>query len=244
VAPLRKTAIGPDQSWEKTARSVTGRWQHLDVAETERLLEQARAFDRGWFWEGLDGLRLTSPMRAAITAQACLLTVNLGTSVFKDVTAVLVARRGSAKRTRHQVEGRVVIESEAHVTGEALLHGPLRLAWNQIEADLATDSEQSVVLHEFAHKVDMADGVPDGIPPLTGRRSIAEFDRIAQVVLDQIRSGEPSEPLRDYAAINRSELFAVATEGFFLRPVELRSRFEDLYGALAGFYRQDPASPA
>jgi MtfA peptidase len=228
VAPLRKTAIGPDQSWEKTARSVTGRWQHLDVAETERLLEQARAFDRGWFWEGLDGLRLTSPMRAAITAQACLLTVNLGTSVFKDVTAVLVARRGSAKRTRHQVEGRVVIESEAHV----------------IEADLATDSEQSVVLHEFAHKVDMADGVPDGIPPLTGRRSIAEFDRIAQVVLDQIRSGEPSEPLRDYAAINRSELFAVATEGFFLRPVELRSRFEDLYGALAGFYRQDPASPA
>jgi Mlc titration factor MtfA (ptsG expression regulator) len=241
---LKKTAIGPDQSWEKTARSVTGRWQHLDVAETERLLEQARAFDRGWFWEGLDGLRLTSPMRAAITAQACLLTVNLGTSVFKDVTAVLVARRGSAKRTRHQIEGRVVIESEAHVTGEALLHGPLRLAWNQIEADLATDSEQSVVLHEFAHKVDMADGVADGIPPLTGRRSIAEFDRIAQVVLDQIRSGEPSEPLRDYAAINRSELFAVATEGFFLRPVELRSRFEDLYGALAGFYRQDPASPA
>jgi Mlc titration factor MtfA (ptsG expression regulator) len=240
---LRKAAIGPDQSWEKAARSVAVRWQHLGDAEAERLLEQARAFDRGWFWEGLDGLRLTSPMRAAITAQACLLTVNLGTSVFKDVTAVLVARRGSAKRTRHQVGGRVVIESDAHVTGEALLHGPLRLAWNQIEADLATDSGQSVVLHEFAHKVDMADGVADGIPPLTGRRPIAVFDGIAQSVLDEIRSGESSDPLRDYAATNRSELFAVATEAFFLRPVELRSRFEDLYGALSGFYRQDPASP-
>jgi Mlc titration factor MtfA (ptsG expression regulator) len=100
-----------------------------------------------------------------------------------------------------------------------------------------------VVLHEFAHKVDMADGVADGIPPLTGRRPIAEFDRLAQSVLDQIRSGEPSEPLRDYAATNRSELFAVATEAFFLRPAELRGRFEDLYGSLAGFYRQDPASP-
>jgi Mlc titration factor MtfA (ptsG expression regulator) len=220
-----------------------GRWRHLDDDEIERLLEQARTFDRGWFWEGLDGLRLTSPMRAAITAQACLLTVNLGTSVLKDVTSVLVARRGSSKRTRHQVAGRVVTESEAHVTGEALLHGPLRLAWNQIEADLAGESGESVVLHEFAHKVDMADGAADGIPPLVGRRPIAEFDRIAQTVLDEIRAGEPSDPLRDYAAVNRSELFAVATEAFFLRPVELRQRFEDLYTALAGFYRQDPASP-
>lgn len=241
---MKRAAVEPDQSWEKAARSVVERWQHLDDDETGRLLEQARTFDRGWFWEGLDGLRLTSPMRATIGAQACLLTVNLGTSVLKDVTSVLVARRGSAKRTRHHVGGPVVTESEAHVTGEALLHGPLRLAWNQIEADLATDSGQSVVIHEFAHKVDMADGAADGIPPLAGRRPVAKFDRIAQTALDEIRAGEPSDPLRDYAAINRSELFAVATEGFFLRPIELRSRFEDLYAALAGFYRQDPACPA
>jgi hypothetical protein len=240
---LRKAPGEPDRGWEEAARSVVSRWRHLDDDQTERLLDQARTFDREWFWEGLDGLHLTSRMRAAVTAQACLLTVNTGTSVLKDVTSVLVARRGSAKRTRHHVGGSLVTESEAHVTGEALLHGPLRLSWEQIETDLVSDSGQSVVLHEFAHKVDMADGVADGIPPLVGRNQLAEFDGIAQSVLDAIRSGEPSDPLRDYATLNRSELFAVATESFFLRPADLRSRFEDLYRALALFYRQDPAPP-
>jgi Mlc titration factor MtfA (ptsG expression regulator) len=122
------------------------------------------------------------------------------------------------------------------------LHGPLRLSWDQVEADAQADSGTSVVLHEFAHKVDMADGMTDGNPPMIGRRRSMEWDRISQEVLEDLRSGEPSAPLRDYAATNRSELFAVGTEAFFLRPLELRSRFDSLYQLMQSFYGQDPAS--
>lgn len=44
-----------------------------------------------------------------------------------------------------------------------------------------------------------------------------------------------------YAATNAVEFFAVAVETFFERPVELRARHPELYGALAAYFRQDPA---
>jgi Mlc titration factor MtfA (ptsG expression regulator) len=34
----------------------------------------------------------------------------------------------------------------------------------------------------------------------------------------------------------------VATEVFFVQPVELRAEKPDLYEVLSGFYRQDPAA--
>ena len=47
--------------------------------------------------------------------------------------------------------------------------------------------------------------------------------------------------LRDYAATNPGEFFAVVTEVFFTRPRELRARIPDLYAVFANYYAQDPA---
>ena len=48
--------------------------------------------------------------------------------------------------------------------------------------------------------------------------------------------------LRGYAATNEAEFFAVATEAFFERPVQLREKHAALYGLLEETYGQDPAS--
>jgi Mlc titration factor MtfA (ptsG expression regulator) len=45
-----------------------------------------------------------------------------------------------------------------------------------------------------------------------------------------------------YGATNPAEFFAVVTEAFFERPVQLRARHPALYDELQRFYRQDPAS--
>ena len=47
--------------------------------------------------------------------------------------------------------------------------------------------------------------------------------------------------LDDYGGENPAEFFAVATEAFFERPVELRAKHTALYEELRAFYRQDPA---
>ena len=47
--------------------------------------------------------------------------------------------------------------------------------------------------------------------------------------------------LDDYGATNKAEFFAVATETFFEKPVQLEREHPALYAQLQKFYRQDPA---
>jgi Mlc titration factor MtfA (ptsG expression regulator) len=47
--------------------------------------------------------------------------------------------------------------------------------------------------------------------------------------------------LDHYGATNEAEFFAVASECFFERPVQLRTRHAELYEELARYYGQDPA---
>jgi Mlc titration factor MtfA (ptsG expression regulator) len=56
-----------------------------------------------------------------------------------------------------------------------------------------------------------------------------------------LRAGD-GWPLRDYGATDPGEFFAVATEVFFDRPLELEWAKPDLHRVLRDFYRQDPAA--
>ena len=47
-----------------------------------------------------------------------------------------------------------------------------------------------------------------------------------------------------YGATSPAEFFAVATETFFEKPRQLRSKYPELYLQLQQFYRQDPARPS
>jgi Mlc titration factor MtfA (ptsG expression regulator) len=95
------------------------------------------------------------------------------------------------------------------------------------------------VLHEFAHKLDMATGRIDGTPPLATR---AERDRWARVCSEaytrhraMVDAGWPT--LMDaYGATDEAEFFAVATETYFTRPLDLASEHRALYALLADFY--------
>jgi len=131
----RRRIPGPDPVWETAAASAASRFRHLDTSSTARLLDHARELDRTRGWEGLGGLVLTSEMRAEIAVGAALLTVGIGLGALRDVTSILVGPSSTIRRTRHLVGGTLVTESDACVLGEALLHGPLRLAWDRVVAD-------------------------------------------------------------------------------------------------------------
>lgn len=229
-----------DPEWIAHATSAVRRWDHLRPDEVERLLEQARTLDRTRRWESLDGISLTPRMRAGIAVRACLLTVNAGPDLLSDVTAILVAPAAHLRSVRQAAGGSVVRQVDACLLGEAMLHGPVRIAWDRAEEEEALDSSTSVIIHEFAHKVDMADGMANGTPPIRPRERAIRFDQALDQALEGLRNGEPAPPLRPYAAINRAEMFAVATEAFFLRPAEMEDRFRTLYRALEDFYRQNP----
>ena len=119
------------------------------------------------------------------------------------------------------------------------------LAWDRIEADLARpESGRNVVLHEFAHRIDMENGDADGVPPLLRRVAPATWQSIMREEFAGLgrasRAGRPTL-LDEYGATNPAEFFAVSTECFFTRPQALEERHPSLYAALRAWYGQDPA---
>ena len=132
------------------------------------------------------------------------------------------------------------------LSGEAVEGGPMMLSWRDVEEAGDTSAwGYNVVIHEFAHVLDMGDGVADGIPPLPDaaeRRRwqavlLREYERFCKAV--QRRRGTVLDP---YGAEAPEEFFAVASEAFFVTPHDLRAEMPALYGLLAGYYRQDPAA--
>jgi hypothetical protein len=102
-----------------------------------------------------------------------------------------------------------------------------------------------VVLHEFAHQLDSEDGYANGAPPLPHRSMYAAWARILSHDFAKLREdteeGRPTV-LDQYGATNPAEFFAVATECFFQKPVQLQKRHPELYEELKAYFQQDPAS--
>jgi Mlc titration factor MtfA (ptsG expression regulator) len=235
----RHQNLEPSALWREAWSSTAAMWSHLSEPESDRLWQQAWQLTRRCRWEGLDGLEVTTSLQGVITAEGCLLSVNLGSEVFRDVTSILIAPTSQNRMTRHRTVGPVVSESRARVLGESLLHGPVRLAWDRIVADRSRPS--SVIIHEFAHKLDMADGYVDGDPPLSPGATRA-FEEAVTTSMTSLSHASDFDPLSEYALTNRAEFFSCATESFFLRSRSLHERFPPLYAILSELYQQDPLS--
>ena len=102
----------------------------------------------------------------------------------------------------------------------------------------------NVVYHEFAHKLDMLDGVIDGTPPLERQEELDRWVEVCTAEYEALRNGTDDGFLDGYASVDPAEFFAVATEAFFDLPVQLEAAKPDLYAVLRDFYRQDPARVA
>jgi len=111
----------------------------------------------------------------------------------------------------------------------------------------AADDGINVVLHEFAHKLDMTNGAVDGLPTLhqgMARRDwIAAFEPAFDDFCRRVDGGEETA-LDPYGAEHPAEFFAVMSEAFFETPGLLRDEYPSVYHQLQLFYRQDPATAA
>jgi len=192
-------------------------------------------------FSGARGIEVTDRMRVAIAAQACLPVLELGLDWYSGWTGVVLYPGDFRVRRSELDEDGVLHEWDDELAGEAMPGGPVVLSWDAAAHDPAIN----VVIHEFAHKLDMLSGEPNGVPPLhpdMDRKTwLASLNTAYQGFCDAVERGRDTW-LDPYAAEHRSEFFAVFTEGFFTDPAEARRRYPDLYEQLVLFYRQDPAA--
>ena len=217
---------------------------HLDAELAARHLALTHQLVEDKQWEAAAGFELTAEMVVTIAANAAILILGLDPWVYRMVKGVIVHPSSTVSHGLRSGPGAGTVSDESMaVVGVATPNsGPMTLSWDAVLSDSRHPaSGQNVVIHEFAHKIDMSDGYTDGVPPVRG----AEMERWAAVVADEYehtRAHHSDRVLRRYAWTNRVEFFAVAAEAFFCQPTQLQAGKPELYGALADFFGQDPAA--
>jgi len=241
---LRRRAI-PDPLWQLTL----ARYPFLarrDPADQARLRELATLFLAEKEFTGAQGLAITDEIAVAVAAQACLPALRLGLAPYASFVGIVLHPDEVVARREVMDDDGVVHRYDETLSGEAMEGGPIMLSWKDVEA--AGESAgwgYNVVIHEFAHVLDMGDGIPDGMPPLPDRAARAAWRRVIDTEYAAFcdRVDAACDTLLDpYGAESVDEFFAVASEVFFVAPQEMRVEHPELYALLAGYYRQDPAA--
>ncbi|VFR47115.1 Inner membrane protein [plant metagenome] len=214
---------------------------------------------------GARGLVPTDFMRLSIAVQACLPILNLAPTLYDGWNEIIVYPGGFLVPRSQQDDAGVVHEYVEEAAGEAWEGGPIVLSWEAPDA-LAEPGQHAfnVVIHEFAHKLDLHAGDADGVPALYAHADISprhwrtvlarSYDAFV-TALEEIEAAIPPDvdpegpeadswygqlPLDPYAATDEAEFFAVSSESFFVDPWPLAETLPDWYGLLAAYYRQDP----
>jgi Mlc titration factor MtfA (ptsG expression regulator) len=217
----------------------------LSADEEHRLKALAIVFLAEKQLTPVQGLVLSDDDRVEIALQACLPVLELGLDWYDGWVGIVVHPADfKAQRARTDEDG-VRHEWDDELAGESWPGGPVVLSWEALDdAGTVARGGANVVLHEFAHKLDMMSGEADGVPPQPSRaareRWIEVFDAEYDRFCKNVDAGRETF-LDPYAAEHEAEFFAVASEAFFEAPNALRRRHPRLYELFKGFYRQDPA---
>lgn len=240
---ILKRAAFDESLW----RSVLDRYpftRTLSPDERARLREDVILFLHGKTLVGAGGLVLRDEMRICIAAQACMLILALDLDYYRGWVEVIVYPDEFVAEYEHMDENGIVHQVAEPVTGESWLAGPVVLSW--ADAQLRGDAHgYNVVIHEFAHKLDMLNGDANGFPPLHAGMDRGAWSRDFSAAHEDFRArverGEPAG-IDPYAAESPAEFFAVLSEAFFEIPDTVLAEYPGVYRQLASFYRQDPAA--
>lgn len=250
-----------EDSW-RSAVAALPFLKGLSVREDAALRQRAAWLLASKNFSGAQGLELTDEIMLFIAIQAGLPILELDPALYEGWTDIVVYPGGFLIPRSDMDESGVVHEYMQPASGEAWEGGPLILSWEDVHG--AAIQRTNVVIHEFAHKLDLYAGEADGMPALGAHRDLRPahwrwvlqdaYERFSQA-LDAVENAiaphidpeseeaDPwfdSLPLDPYAATDEAEFFAVSSEAFFVDPEPLARALPQWYGLLSQYYRQDP----
>lgn len=233
----------------------------LSLLEQAQLRHLCAHFLRHKQFTGVHGLVVTDAMALAIAAQACLPLLHWGEPRralrwYDDFVGIVIHPADALARRQEVDDAGVMHYYSETLQGEAMDGGPVMLSWPAVTQAGQTPAEHStsnVVIHEFAHKIDMRNGSADGCPPLPpgfmGSPSPREahtlwqahwgsaYTEFRELVLIAERFGGPRPWLDAYAATAPEEFFAVTCEAFFVQPQRFAQEFPTLRPLLEAFFK-------
>jgi len=231
--------------WEAILRRNVDHFARMPEERRQLIRNYVRLFIAEKNWEGCGGLVMTDEVRVTIAAAVATMMQAYPDVLFDTVPSILVYP--TAYRAKHRAStggGGELIGSQAR-EGEAWYRGPVILSWEDVlEAARGEGAPHNLVIHEFAHQLDMLDGADtDGMPPLPSVTAAQRWQQVLQQELSQLRRAieRGREWLDPYAATSITEFFAVASEAYFEAPHDLKELRPELFALLQSFYQVDPS---
>jgi Mlc titration factor MtfA (ptsG expression regulator) len=216
----------------------------LSDEELARLRELVVLFLHDKSIQGAAGMAISRAVRVAIAAQACVLILNLGLHYYRGWVEVIVYPDEFVAEYDYVDDAGVAHRVQEPMTGESWERGPVLLSWADAQ-EAGKGTAYNVVIHEFAHKLDMLNGEPNGFPPLHADMSRERWSSALAAAYEQfcreVDSGRELD-IDEYAAESPAEFFAVISEVFFESPASVRQLYPEVYTQFSQFYRQDPAA--
>lgn len=226
-------------AWETILKNNIAHYKLLNRFEQRELCACVRVFLSEKQYYGSEGLELTDEIRVTIAGGACLLLLGIEHDYYRNVAEILV--RPSTYAVEH-TDG--LVRGELAVLGQAQYRGPITLAWNAAKHGVIDPRDgRNLIYHEFAHKLDMLDGLADGTPPIQCSFLFDDWVKVMTEEYNRLCESKVRRTLLDqYGTTNPAEFFAVATECFFEKPDAMQKRHPALYDILQRFYNQNPAA--
>jgi Mlc titration factor MtfA (ptsG expression regulator) len=241
----KKIAAQPfPADWVGILRANVGLYSRLPEADQLELCRHILIFNTEKRFEGCGGLEITDEIRLTIAAQACILLLHRQTDYYPGLETILVYPEAYVVTHYEELEMGIIVEGPDVRVGESWHRGSIVLSWDDVRRGAFDIHDgHNVVLHEFAHQLDITGAKRDSTPLLARHSTLLTWARVLQNDFEQLQldvsQGRPTV-LDAYGAVDPAEFFAVATECFFEKPAELNAKHPALYDQLRLFYQQDP----
>ena len=237
---LKKHGL-PDDLWFKTTKKLP-LLASLTTSEmvSLRVLSTLLIYRKSFY--GAHQFDVTLEMKIIIAAQACVEILQLGIDSFDGWEEIIVYPGAFKVERQVQDEFGLVSNEQNVLSGEAWGQGPLILSWDDVERDSYNlRAGHNVVIHEFAHKLDMLNGRANGMPPLHPDMPIKDWTESLSTAYQHLinRLEHHHDEINAYAATNPAEFFAVMCEYFFTAPDILKKSYPKVYKELHAYFRRE-----
>ena len=233
----------PEQ-WLATVQQSLPMYDALTVEQQKNLRNCVQILIAEKQFIGCQGVTVTMEMKVVISAIASLLLCHREHQFFPKLKTILVYPHPYRVQKQVHVGGGVTTVQEESRLGESWSRDQLVLAWDQIERDLRQWNDgRNLILHEFSHQLDQADGVAEGVPLLATKELYQQWSSVMSkefnLLCKWVNQGRKTA-LDPYGTLNPAEFFAVATESFFEKPRQVSQKHPALYELLRQYYGVDP----
>jgi len=211
----------PD-AWRHILERDVAFYRKLDVRQRAKLVEDLLVF-AGKEFVGLDGFVVDDRVRVHVSATAALMVLGLDIDRFAHVRRIEMREARYLDDRGNVAEGHYEYATHEEIGPIGILH----LAWKGMLDGAARNDGAHVGIHELAHALDHG----------LGEQLLAQHERC-----DAWRHALRDMPLHGglvVADVDGPELFAVASELFFERPMTLMRIDPQLFFELEGIYKID-----